>query len=218
MVSIAVVQQANNYKLGLPSLQSAALWYQGIPEPHLCLNDHAYLLPEAHTTATYWPFFWAKFGGPGGVYLRHLTGITVHSNITITEIRFQYDIDDIPSNCRRLGRHSCLVSGCYRPMNFTIDGPGGERITGIELGCVIVPLDKKSYSYPFGQDSLDSLTVRHTDRTFEPEPCIHVRFGMGELISFGTYRFSRILGDHSRARSKSMTHSRIQKTRNGSGE
>lgn len=166
-MSIAVVQPfKNDLKLVSPSLQSAGLWYLGVPEPCLNLNEHSYLQPETHTGDVHWPLFWIHFGGPGGMYLRHLTGIEVHSNGSITGIHFQYDTDDVPSEYRRLGRHSCSNSLCHRPMRFTIDGPGGEHITGIEIGCEVVPLDSDDFRQPYGQNCLNSLTVRHTNRLF----------------------------------------------------
>lgn len=177
----------------------------------MCLHEQSFFQAETYT-ATYWPLLWTKFGGLGGRYLCHLTGIVVHSNGAITGMYFQYDTDDVPSDCRGMGRHSCSQSGCDRPMNFTIDGPGGERITGIEVCCEIIPLQSVIQLRSFGEDRLKSIKVRSHTQTQTSS----IRFELGELTSSGMVRFPQILGDHARFVLNIHKLSKIQPPRIGS--
>lgn len=160
---MAVIQSAtSDLSLRPPSLRNAALWFRDIPELSFCLNEQSYLQPEDDTSG-YSPLLWTKFGGPKGMYLRHLTGMEVHANGHITGVRFQYDTNDIPSDFRELGRHSCWKYGCERPMNFPIDGPSGERITSIEICCEIISSESDDQLGASAEITLESFKVRHTD-------------------------------------------------------
>lgn len=216
MVSIAVLQSAkSDLKLGPPSLRAAGLWYPDIPDPDVCLNEQSYLQPETEIAA-FSPIFWSNFGGPGGMYLRHLTGMKVHSNGSIMGIQFQHDIDGIPPEARSLGRHLCSQCICGRPMEFSIDGPGGERITGIEILCEVNPLDSKALPGIFEETALNSFKVRPTNRLTEPERYIPVRFEVAELMLPGMYRFSRISKGHSISTWKPQRDSEIEMARSWS--
>ena len=77
-------------------LRDSALWYPTIPPRNLCLNEEAFT-PRAFYTAGFKPLFWCHFGGPGGKYLPHLTGVTVTSCVGILRIRFSFDTQFQPS-------------------------------------------------------------------------------------------------------------------------
>lgn len=133
MVSIAVGQRPQDTAKASPaSLRAAALWYPTIPEQPLRLSQDLFPQRLAHT-AGYWPLFWTHFGGPGGIYLPHLTGMTAHSNGTVLGIQFRYDEEEIPVECREMGLVSGFGEGMSTPVHFTVDGPGGERIIGVEV-------------------------------------------------------------------------------------
>src|SRR5690349_8337210 len=115
------------------SLRTKALWYPTIPSPKLCLNDESFT-GESLLTTKYQPLFWIHFGGPNGIYLRSLTGVSVTSTGYLDTIEFQYNTEDISFEIRKLGR---CDQGKYRKVTpFPIDGPGGEIIEAIDFDIV----------------------------------------------------------------------------------
>jgi hypothetical protein len=90
-------------------------------------------------TAYYQPMVWTHFGGRGGDLLSHLTRIEgiVISNTPerLFQIKFHYGGGGTDSRrVETIGGH-CRPGYTYitRTVNFAIDGPGGEFITGIDL-------------------------------------------------------------------------------------
>src|ERR1700726_3765027 len=75
------------------SLRDTALWYPNIPNPCLCLNDN-YFTGEDPSVAGYRPLCWTLFGGPGGIYLRFLTEISVIRLGSLCSIEFPYNTDE----------------------------------------------------------------------------------------------------------------------------
>lgn len=75
--------------------------------------------------------FWCHFGGPGGKYLQHLTGILAVSCLGILRIRFSFDIE-VPCEYRSFGRLK-LDDEYEDSTDFSIDGPGGERMETIKM-------------------------------------------------------------------------------------
>lgn len=153
------------------SLRDSAFWYPQPLGPHVCLNEDSFPQRKNHIE-NYRPLFWTLFGGPGGIYLRHLIGIAAHQSGIISGIDFKYDIEDVPTEYRTLGRHECDPSapGCKEPMEFCIDGPGGELIDGVEVYLVVRPrydLTWRYHKYPdtcsrnvAGKGVMASLKVR----------------------------------------------------------
>jgi hypothetical protein len=72
-------------------------------------------------------FFWVWFGGPGGSYLRYLTGISItRSKDKFWGIEFHFSTSSIPITSRKLGRCDDKEGP-----DFAIDGAGGEYITSV---------------------------------------------------------------------------------------
>ncbi len=105
------------------------MWYPTIPPPDLCLNEDAFLPSALHMEA-YKPLFWCHFGGPGGKYLRHLTGIKTMQNDGLLRMYFLFDTE-VPVECRSFGRLRSAGWGVGSTM--PIDGPGGERIEIVQM-------------------------------------------------------------------------------------
>jgi len=132
MVSLAVAECVLAEKAidESKSLQDFALWYPEIPPANLHLNDD-YFTARSSSTTRFQPLCWTMFGGSGGIYLRHLTGISVTCRGPLRGIEFHYNIEDVPVNCRKLGRYKS--SEYDKVMRFSIDGPGGEVIHAITV-------------------------------------------------------------------------------------
>lgn len=74
----------------------------------------------------YEPICWVMFGGPSGIYLNMLTGVSVIAGRDYAGvIQFHYNNENVPMGCRKLGRST---PECAKTMHFEIDGPGGEFI------------------------------------------------------------------------------------------
>ncbi|KUJ14064.1 F-box domain-containing protein [Mollisia scopiformis] len=112
------------------SLRDSAFWYPEIPGIGLYLNDNCFVARDS-STARYQPLCWTMFGGLGGIYLRHLTGISVTCLGTLRGIEFHYNTEDVPIECRKLGRYRS--SKYAKVIHFSIDGPAGEVIDAIEV-------------------------------------------------------------------------------------
>ncbi|KAL9131737.1 MAG: hypothetical protein Q9217_000412 [Psora testacea] len=112
-----------------PPLRENALWYPTVPDVKLYLNEASFTGKSPSTTG-YRPLFWTLFGGPNGIYLRHLIQVTVTRLGNLLSIEFHYDTDEIPAERRMLGRHTPIDYS--ETMRFPIDGPGGEIITMVE--------------------------------------------------------------------------------------
>lgn len=132
MVSIAVYTRSHPSAGPLQhksKLRDSGVWYPTVPLPNLCLNEESFLPLKFHTTG-YSPLFWCHFGGPGGEYLPHLTGISAASCVGVLRICFSFD-KEVPAEHRFFGR---LKDDEYeRATDFSIDGPGGERIETIKM-------------------------------------------------------------------------------------
>ncbi|KAJ8129747.1 hypothetical protein O1611_g3882 [Lasiodiplodia mahajangana] len=119
------------------TLRSSRLWYPDIPGQNLSLNQGLSATEERQDLVPrkqYKPIFWTNFGGPGGEYLRHLIrlDLMVRMSSELQCIEFKYDIDEIPVECKHLGRFNDRQYG-EMPISFCVDGPGGEIITAIEV-------------------------------------------------------------------------------------
>ncbi|MCJ1253647.1 hypothetical protein MMC24_001459 [Lignoscripta atroalba] len=134
MVSLGVAEKLSSHiemSMGQSkSLRDAALWYPKIPEPGLRLNDDCFT-GEDPSTSGYRPLCWTLFGGPGGIYLRSLTEISVTCLGNLCGIEFHYNTDEVPAEWRKLSRRKSTEFS--RVMRFPIDGPGGEIIDTVEV-------------------------------------------------------------------------------------
>ncbi|KAK4238521.1 hypothetical protein C8A03DRAFT_43751 [Achaetomium macrosporum] len=133
MVSIAVYTRspppAGSFQQG-SRLRDLGVWYPTVPPRNLCLHEESFLPLKFHIIG-YRPLFWCHFGGPGGKYLLHLTGISVTSCLGILRIRFRFDME-VPAEHRSFGR--LKEEEEYEDVvHFSLDGPGGERIETIKM-------------------------------------------------------------------------------------
>lgn len=111
-------------------LRKSGMWYPDVPEQKLCLNEASFP-PREHYLSGYKPLFWTSFGGPGGIYLRNLTNLSViWGGGGIRRIDFAFDIP-VPSEHKTLG---CQAPGEWtKAIDFAIDGAGGEFINAVEV-------------------------------------------------------------------------------------
>jgi hypothetical protein len=134
MVTIAAASSPKHQLLNdqcLSSLRNTALWYPSVPGPNIRLNEASFTNPRSYTEG-FEPLAWVRFGGPSGDYLNHLTRINFgRLQNRLNFIAFHYDIaiDGEEEKRYQLGRG--LVTSAQ---DFLIDGPYGERITGVEVG------------------------------------------------------------------------------------
>jgi hypothetical protein len=102
------------------------MWYPDIPDETLCLNEDSFPQLNLYTTA-YEPLFWCHFGGPGGMYLAQITGVSAsYDEGSIFEFHYGFGED---LTLRSMGLH---CGSSERP-EFSIDGPGGERVVDIVI-------------------------------------------------------------------------------------
>ena len=110
------------------------MWEKSIPDRELQLN-------EAFFSTMY---VWADdgiydsirrsvFGGTRGQSLRHLTGIQVYMTSTPCGLEFEFTPGhlDYLDTCEDLGVFPDSEMASLQ--HFPINGPGGERISGVEL-------------------------------------------------------------------------------------
>lgn len=139
MVTLAVGHKLLPVANKQPAMQSwfdhmtkNALWYPVIPPRKLCFNQDAFLggdpLIPGHR-----PIVWKLFGGGDGSRLSSLTEITFRGNDNyIPEISFMYACEDLPASHMNVGYRASGHVDTGWPVFFPIDGPGGERINGME--------------------------------------------------------------------------------------
>ncbi|KAK4143399.1 uncharacterized protein C8A04DRAFT_12334 [Dichotomopilus funicola] len=115
---------------GQSGLRDSSLWYPSVPSQTVSLNDDTFVLQD-YGEIGFKPLFHCHFGGPGGVYLRHLIGITgVKSRGSLLRIVFSFD-RPVPEAHQRFGRSR--VRSNEATASFAIDGPRGERIVAIKI-------------------------------------------------------------------------------------
>lgn len=152
MITLAVAENPSvcNATSTEPSdpLRDTALWYPDIPPPGVFLNGEDFLSEYPHYDEEYQPLVWTLFGGLDGIYLRSLTGISIVFQRFVRAIEFHYNTDDIPTECRKMGRYRPSVQD--KVTYFPIDGPGGEVIEAVELYVRATPSNVKSPGYAYG--------------------------------------------------------------------
>ncbi|KAK0658322.1 hypothetical protein QBC41DRAFT_238001 [Cercophora samala] len=178
------------------TLRDAAVWYPDIPPPHMSLNTSKF--PQFNSyIIDFNPLFWTHFSGPQGSYLRNLTKIISDSDRVIT---FEYDTSVIPMECKSFGRappykdesdeepeedsdsdsdkeqEKTTTKEKFDPyITFAIDGPGGERISTVDI-------TQKYYPESRGWFKTDGVLAEFSISTDRGRTC---RFPMDECIDRG---------------------------------
>lgn len=118
-----------------PSLRSTAVWSSddgGIPGSAQHLSEDAFAVMYADD-GLYEPIRRSVFGGTRGQSLRYLTGLQVYVTTAPCGIEFEFlpGYFDYVDTCSDMGPFP--ITDMTSVQRFSIDGPGGERITGVEL-------------------------------------------------------------------------------------
>ncbi|KAK4201921.1 hypothetical protein QBC40DRAFT_322807, partial [Triangularia verruculosa] len=110
-------------------LKNAAMWYPCVPPDAAQLNGEVFY-PLKSYLGGFKPIFWTQFGGPDGVYLKHLTRISFCNS---NRLVFEYDRVDIPDDCKAFGRADEARLDPRDQIHFDIDGPLNERIVKVTI-------------------------------------------------------------------------------------
>ena len=111
-------------------LQDFTFWYLEIPPVKLYFNDD-YFTARSFFTTRFQLFYWIIFRGSGGIYLCHLTGISVICRGPLYGIEFHYNIEDVLVNYCKLGRYKS--SEYDKVICFPIDSSSGKIIYIIKV-------------------------------------------------------------------------------------
>ncbi|KAL2172976.1 uncharacterized protein P884DRAFT_213424 [Thermothelomyces heterothallicus CBS 202.75] len=153
------------------SLRHSAVWYPDVPSPTLNLNEDFLLAPRTYVSG-FKPLFWSRFGGPGGVHLKHLVKLTV-VDLDIGRIDFSFNSSSVPAECWRFSRigdpkrkkdedeDEDEEDDDSEIVEFPIDGPGGEMINKVEVGQQLLRGNVENWLYKEGH--LTWLKI-HTNR------------------------------------------------------
>jgi hypothetical protein len=137
MVLLTVPQDCERFVADEPSgshlpLRSTGLWYPSVPASHLCLHDDSFAC-DGFSLLECRPLVHVMFGGPRGAYLKHLVGISIVVNHpAIVGIEFAYSGEDAPFRILR-ACHSTAATNNLNEVHWSVDGPGGERLTGMQV-------------------------------------------------------------------------------------
>ncbi|KAI9738737.1 MAG: hypothetical protein M1834_008242 [Cirrosporium novae-zelandiae] len=128
-----------------PFLRDAAQWFPDIPYKNVCLNETFFSEPP-RSPLRYQPLTMVVYGGPQGIHLSKLIGITVsiRDSHKLYGIDFIYNVEVDGQKIHTLGCHApvsdmdgLLTESSGRParqeIHFLIDGPDGEIITGVDI-------------------------------------------------------------------------------------
>jgi len=140
------------------SFREAALWYPTVPEPELCLNEVSFTGGSPSSTA-YRPLFWAHFGGPGGSYLKHVTGVSAYCPGGLYSLEFHYGPSLGLAGAYKLGRRR--ITDDSKILEFQIDGVGGELIETVEVTLHRYKTRSAHYSF-LKYGVLDSVKVSYS--------------------------------------------------------
>jgi hypothetical protein len=127
------------------SLRDTAQWYPDVPDKSLCLNE-ATFPGMSCKPFDYRPLAMMLYGGPQAMHLSKLVEIAVWIVDVdgIYGIDFTYNAEVDGKKVHTLGRCGPLPdleSTLYEPLDdstdqriiFPIDGPGGEKINGVDI-------------------------------------------------------------------------------------
>ncbi|TQW07179.1 hypothetical protein V2A60_000803 [Cordyceps javanica] len=114
------------------SVRDTAVWQEGIPDRQLQLNEAFFSVLHADDDF-YDPIYWSVFGGTRGQSLGHLTAIQTYMTSTPCGIEFWFTPGylDYIDTCGDLGVFPDSELAALQ--RFSINGPGGERISGVDL-------------------------------------------------------------------------------------
>jgi hypothetical protein len=123
-------------------LRDTAAWIPRTPRASLVFDHHAESLDS--DLLCFRPLTWLDFGGPAGIYLPNIIGISVSvfDWSTIFGISFRYNTKVDGRLVHTLGKEPPFYSPVERfPVGMggdhaevmDIDGPGGERITTVDI-------------------------------------------------------------------------------------
>ncbi|GIJ82738.1 hypothetical protein Asppvi_001249 [Aspergillus pseudoviridinutans] len=188
MVSLAVPSNLNPL---FPSdsrgehlpLRTTGLWYPDIPAPSHHLHDGTFSGRQI-PLHEYRPLVHIMFGGLKGHMLQYLTRISVTvSKTAIVGIDFFYN-DDAPVKC--LQACPATATGDYTTrIPFPIDGPAGERLTGIQADTGVFA-SAQDCSNPYNYGAITSLKVTTNFKpvpfTFQPSAILQLRLPVGPCI------------------------------------
>lgn len=149
-----------------PSLRDAALWYPSVPNVDLCLNEASFT-GEPPSASRYRPLAWILFGGPEGVWLRHLTQVSVRCDAHLYDIEFHYDTDWLTGAEVKLGRRHLISNP--EPLRFHVDGRGGEIITALATTSERVNREGVWSFYRHGKLSSIEVSALPTECSVFPE-------------------------------------------------
>ncbi|OAQ95625.1 hypothetical protein LLEC1_03640 [Akanthomyces lecanii] len=116
------------------SLRDTAVWEKGVPDPALRLNEAFFSTMYVWAdNGIYDSIHRSVFGGTRGQSLRYLTGIQVYMTSTPCGLEFEFTPGhlDYVDTCEDLGVFPDSEMASLQ--HFSINGPGGERISGVEL-------------------------------------------------------------------------------------
>lgn len=158
MVSVAVGSQ----KRGPPRQSSIspswidhnmqnALWYPDKPPKRICFNEKSFSGGDPLVPG-YRPIVWTLFGGEDGGYLFSLTKISISIfQEQFCRMFFFYDNEERFPRCSLdLGSLPNMSRGHAYTVRFSIDGPGGERISTLQVAVRNKP-DKMPARYINGE-------------------------------------------------------------------
>ncbi|KAK2858427.1 hypothetical protein FQN49_004741 [Arthroderma sp. PD_2] len=180
-LSVPEVEQIHNQNPPCLSPRKAALWYPDIPSEDQCLHDLDFV--EHYDTNPsplnqQQPLIRLMFGGQQGNYLKYLTKISVSTLAGIlTWIDFYYDCDGAPVSSLSVSPDKARHENQSK-VQFSIDGPGGERVTGFRV-------KDKQWRTPrnepisFSITTLEVATNRGRSFTFDANVLPKIRLPLG---------------------------------------
>ncbi|KAM5456771.1 hypothetical protein MaudCBS49596_001012 [Microsporum audouinii] len=180
-LSVPEEEQIHNQNPPCLSPRKATLWYPDIPSEDQHLHevdfvDHYEVQPSPLSHQR--PHILLMFGGQQGNYLQYLTKISVSTLAGIlTWIDFYYDCDNAPVSSLSVfpGKEKHENQS---KIQFNIDGPGGERVTGFRVK------DKqwrtpKNEPISFSITTLEVATNRGRTFTFDANVLPKIRLPLG---------------------------------------
>ncbi|KMQ46338.1 F-box domain [Trichophyton rubrum] len=183
LISLSVPEEEQIHSQNPPCLspRKATLWYPHIPSEHQSLHELDFVYqdePQPFLLNYQQPHILLMFGGEKGNYLPYLTKISVSTLAGIlTWIDFHYECEGAPIICLPVyqGR---VKHGNQSKIQFNIDGPGGERVTGFRVK------DKqwrtpKNEPISFSIATLEVTTNRGRSFTFDANVLPKIRLPLG---------------------------------------
>ncbi|KAL1956055.1 hypothetical protein VTO42DRAFT_7650 [Malbranchea cinnamomea] len=161
-------------------LRTTALWYPDIPPENHSLHDSSFA-GKALPLTQYRPLIRVMFGGPNGSYLKYLTKISVTvSKGFVAGLDFEYNAPGSPVDRMRACRSTSTADDSVK-IPFSIDGPGGEILTSMEVRGNFWPPSSIG-QYSGAVTALSVSTNRHRKFTFEPSAIPRVGLPAGPSL------------------------------------